>query len=262
MSALPLNQVFEFDFSVHNPAATNGPLVNADSTPTYDVYEQGSRTPILAAQNATNDTTGVYYGSITCSAANGFDVGKTYQIKATAIVGGVTDKLVVSRFRIVAAETTVGVPRVDNGVAPADIAAIKAKTDNLPTDPADASDIAGSFTTVNTKLDTIDDFLDTEVAAIKAKTDTLPASPAAVGSAMTLTSAERDATATAFFKLDWTTITGEAARSLLNAARFLRNRWRIVGGTLTVYKEDDAASAWTAPVTQTAGNPVSEIDPT
>lgn len=54
-----------------------------------------------------------------------------------------------------------------------EIAAIKAKTDNLPSDPADASDIASSFTTVNTKLDTIDDFLDTEVAAIKAKTDSL-----------------------------------------------------------------------------------------
>jgi hypothetical protein len=56
--------------------------------------------------------------------------------------------------------------------------AIKAKTDNLPADPADASDIASSFSTVNTKLDTIDDFLDTEIAAIKAKTDNLPADPA------------------------------------------------------------------------------------
>lgn len=48
-----------------------------------------------------------------------------------------------------------------------DTAAVKAKTDNLPSDPADASDIAGSFTTVNTKLDTIDDFLDTEIADIR-----------------------------------------------------------------------------------------------
>lgn len=58
------------------------------------------------------------------------------------------------------------------------IDAIKAKTDTLPVDPADASDIAASFATVNTKLDTIDDFLDTEVAAIKAKTDNLPSDPA------------------------------------------------------------------------------------
>jgi hypothetical protein len=59
-----------------------------------------------------------------------------------------------------------------------EIAAIKAKTDNLPTDPADASDIAASFSGVNTKLDTIDDFLDTEIAAIKTKTDFLPSATA------------------------------------------------------------------------------------
>jgi hypothetical protein len=53
-----------------------------------------------------------------------------------------------------------------------EIAAIKAKTDNLPADPADASDIAASFTTVNTKLDAIDDFLDTEMAAVLAAVDT------------------------------------------------------------------------------------------
>lgn len=62
-----------------------------------------------------------------------------------------------------------------------EIAAIKAKTDNLPADPADASDIAASFTTVNGKLDAIDDYVDSEVAAIKAKTDNLPAAPAATG---------------------------------------------------------------------------------
>lgn len=56
--------------------------------------------------------------------------------------------------------------------------AIKAKTDTLPPDPADASDIVTSFAVVNTKLDTIDDFVDTEVSAIKAKTDNLPTDPA------------------------------------------------------------------------------------
>lgn len=81
-----------------------------------------------------------------------------------------------------------------------EVAAIKSKTDNLPSDPADASDIAASFTTVNTKLDTIDDFIDTEIAAIKAKTDNLPASPAATGdipSAATIADAVWDEDATA-----------------------------------------------------------------
>lgn len=61
------------------------------------------------------------------------------------------------------------------------IDAIKAKTDNLPSDPADDSDI-------DTQLAAIAGYLDTEIAAIKAKTDLIPASPAAVGSAMTLAS--------------------------------------------------------------------------
>lgn len=70
-----------------------------------------------------------------------------------------------------------------------EVAAIKAKTDNLPSDPADASDIASSFSTVNSTLSTIAGYLDTEVAAIlaavdteiaaiKAKTDNLPSDPA------------------------------------------------------------------------------------
>ncbi len=73
---------------------------------------------------------------------------------------------------------SIGKLLVDN--VNASITAIKAKTDNLPSDPADASDIAGAFSTVNSTLSTIAGYIDTEVAAIKAKTDLIPASPAAV----------------------------------------------------------------------------------
>lgn len=54
-----------------------------------------------------------------------------------------------------------------------EVGAIKTKTDNLPTDPADASDIAASFSTVNGTLAAIAAYIDTEVAAIKTKTDQL-----------------------------------------------------------------------------------------
>lgn len=50
----------------------------------------------------------------------------------------------------------------DNAVA------IKAKTDNLPSDPADASDIAASFTALSAKVDAVDDLLDTEMPALTA----------------------------------------------------------------------------------------------
>ena len=58
------------------------------------------------------------------------------------------------------------------------VTAIKAKTDNLPADPADASDIAASFAGISATLATIAGYVDTEVAAIKAKTDNLPSDPA------------------------------------------------------------------------------------
>lgn len=56
------------------------------------------------------------------------------------------------------------------------------------------------------------------------------------------------------FKRDFTGMAGEAARSMLNALRHIRNRWEIVSTTKTVYKEDDTTSAWTSTVTGTAGH--------
>jgi hypothetical protein len=67
--------------------------------------------------------------------------------------------------------------------------------------------------------------------------------------------------ADALLKRDMSAVTGEAARSPLNALRWLRNRWGISGGTLTVYKENDTDAAWTAATTQTASNPTTASDP-
>lgn len=51
-------------------------------------------------------------------------------------------------------------------------------------------------------------------------------------------------------------------RTVRSALRFNRNKFTIAGGTLTVYTEDDTTVAFTAAITQTAGNPVSASDPT
>ena len=114
----------------------------------------------------------------------------------------------------------------------ATLLAVKAKTDALPSDPADASDIAASFTTVNTKLDTI--------------TSGLP-----------LDATELNAIADALLKRDWTAVTGEASYSVLQALRMLRNSWNTTGGTLSVKKEDGATNAWTrALATDAAADPI------
>jgi len=51
------------------------------------------------------------------------------------------------------------------------------------------------------------------------------------------------------------------ARIVRDALRALRNRTAIAAGTLTCYQEDDATAAWTATVTTTAGDPISQVDP-
>lgn len=71
--------------------------------------------------------------------------------------------------------------------------------------------------------------------------------------------------ADALLKRDWTSVTGEAARSVLNALRFLRNKWGITGTetkTLTVTKEDDSTTAWTSTLsTSDSVDPVTASDP-
>jgi hypothetical protein len=127
----------------------------------------------------------------------------TDAIGSAELAASAVDKIIIA---ILANVLTDGTP-----FAGASIAAIKAKTDNLPSDPADASVVAGLIAAVETKVDTVDtvvdailvdtaeigaagagltalasaanlatldDFVDTEVAAIKAKTDNLPADPA------------------------------------------------------------------------------------
>jgi len=59
--------------------------------------------------------------------------------------------------------------------------------------------------------------------------------------------------ADAILTRDWTAVSGAAARSVLNALRFLRNKWSVAGGTLTVTAEDDTTTAWTATLTANTG---------
>ncbi len=77
-----------------------------------------------------------------------------------------------------------------------------------------------------------------------------------------ISSGAQETIADAILKRDWTAVTGEAARSVLNALRFLRNKWSVSGSTLTVTKENDSTAAWTATVTtDAAADPVTGSDP-
>lgn len=112
-----------------------------------------------------------------------------------------------------------------SGYIDTEVAAIKAKTDNLPVDPADASDIAASFTSIASTLTTLATYIDTEVAAIKAKTDGLPTTPAATGDAMTLTAGERTSIGTAVW--------ASATRTLSSFGTLVADIWAAATRTLT-----------------------------
>jgi hypothetical protein len=106
---IPLDEVIHIEAI---SSSSTGAAADADSTPTFAVYEESTDTDIGVGGNMTKRTslTGDYRASFTASAANGFDVGKWYSVIGSATIGGVATKGVLARFRIVAAEATAGYP--------------------------------------------------------------------------------------------------------------------------------------------------------
>jgi len=77
-------------FPANTHAANTGAATDADSLPTYRVYEDETTTPILTGTMALLDsgnTVGFYSEQITLSAANGFEIDKSYTVYISAIVG-------------------------------------------------------------------------------------------------------------------------------------------------------------------------------
>ncbi len=111
-----------------------------------------------------------------------------------------------------------------------------------------ATDIvsAGAITTLSGAVVNVD-----LVDVTTTNTDMISASPTAIENA------------DALLNRDLSAVSDTNSRSPLNALRFLRNKWSLSGTTLTVTKEDDATSAWTATVTtDAAADPITGNDPT
>ncbi len=90
-----------FNGSIITEAGTGSP-VDADSLPTYAIYEDGTNTAILSGSYAKLDdggTTGYYQVEIACSTANGFERFKTYHVNSSAVISTVavatTDSFIV-----------------------------------------------------------------------------------------------------------------------------------------------------------------------
>jgi hypothetical protein len=90
-----------FDFTTCDPKT--GQVGDADSTPTAQVFEESTDTPITTP-TVTKRTgqTGNYRVPVYAHAADGYEVGKTYNLVVSATVSTVTQKAVVASFIVTA----------------------------------------------------------------------------------------------------------------------------------------------------------------
>jgi hypothetical protein len=122
--------------------------------------------------------------------------------------------------------------------------------------------LASALATVNAYVDELETRLTAARAGyLDALSSGVPIANGAITEAK-FSSGGLNAIADALLKRDFSAVTGEAARSMLNALRFLRNKWSVSGVTLTVTKEDDSTAAWTSTITKdAASDPVTGSDP-
>jgi len=177
-----LDDTFYFHFGTSDP--TTGAATNADSLPAVTVEEDG--VAMGYAPTVTNIATGLYRVTVVNSTANGFEVLKRYAAYVVATVSAITGRDGMAEWQTVDADLIGGLSTfVDTGYATiiayiddlesrltlaranlldnlvnldvvlstrapeagGNVAAIKAKTDNLPTDPADESNLQAAIAT-------------------------------------------------------------------------------------------------------------------
>lgn len=111
-------------FPANTHTAATGAATDADSVPSYRVYEDETGTAILTGSMAKLDdsnTVGFYSEQITLSAANGFEVGKSYTIYISATVATVVGTM-AHTFQVEAAQATASA-----------VVALQTSVDDLPT---------------------------------------------------------------------------------------------------------------------------------
>lgn len=234
------------DFKFSTVGTTGAPTTLA-GTPVISAYVGNSTTQLTAGITLTVDfdgVTGLHNVRVVASVGNGYAAATDVDLViTTGTVGGTS---VVGYV--------VGSFSIDNRST----AAIKSDTAAILIDTAEIG-VAGAGLTAlasATNLATVAGYLDTEIAAIKAKTDNLPAAPAATGDIPT---AVENADALLGRNVSGGSSTG---RTVKQAFHFVRNKWVVAAGTLTVYDTDDSSTSWTATVTGTPGaDPVTSMDP-
>ena len=101
MRQVNLGVTVTLDFVTTTP--TTGAAGSASAT-TVNVFEDANDTAILTpSATERSGQTGNYRVQVACTTANGFEVGKSYNVVVTATVGGVSAKAVIANFVILPA---------------------------------------------------------------------------------------------------------------------------------------------------------------
>ncbi len=181
-------------FTVTTHDATTGVSTDADSVPSYRVYEDETGTAILTGSMAKLDdanTTGFYSEAITLSSANGFEVGKSYSIIISATVDsntGATNRsfqvqaAVATAAALATVDSNVDAILVDTGTTlPASLSTIDTNVDAILVDTAEIGVAGAGLTALATQVSV--DTIDSNVDAILVDTGTtLPASLSTIDS--------------------------------------------------------------------------------
>ena len=97
--ARKLGESITLDFTTHNP--NTGQVQNADFLPTSGVFENATDIPILTPIVTQRvGLVGDYRLTFVASAANGFEVDKSYNVVVTATVNGIMAKSRIASFNL------------------------------------------------------------------------------------------------------------------------------------------------------------------
>lgn len=226
------------------PVAADGLIVRADHMHSITSIQSGLATSAeISALNDVAATDIVSGGAITTSAGAVANVDLVDVCATNTDMVAAAPTAVQNRQEMDSNSTQLaklGTPAGAN--MSADIAAIKADTVAIL---IDTNELQGDWTNGG-RLDLIIDAINTATATV------------------TLSASERNAIADAMLDRDMSTGTDSGSttvRTMRQSLRASRNKVTIAGGTMTVYKEDDATASWTAAITTTAGDPISDMNP-
>lgn len=242
-------QPITVEFVTSSPATQAA--VNADSLPTGTLVVGGVDN--AAPVTVTNVDTGRYRAAVTLPT---LAVGDVAEIVIAATVAAVAGKAVVWRdskdilLDPGGATSLAGLPAMPTdwftatGVSAAAVAKIQAGLSTYA-----GGDTAGTTTLLARLTATRSNLLDNLTR--------LDVAVSSVAGGVTVD------TASIADRLLGRSIAGgtDGGRTVSQALEFLRNRWAIAAGVLTVYGPDDSTLSWTGVVTTSAGNPIVGVDP-